>query len=497
MEFLNGKQVVGVVCNQWGDTGKGKIVDYLSDWADIIIRGTGGANAGHTIMVNGKKYIVHLIPSGILYDPQGKVNVIGRGVVFDPRVAIEELDMLKQEGINSDHLKISHEAPLILPHHILQDRYSDSTEKVGTTGRGIGICYADFVSRQGLFVNDMLNPELFKTKIIKYMTAKKHVFSAMNKDIAKKILSHEHLLNGYYYDETEIISTDKVVAMYTKTYRERIARYVANTTLFAIEQKKNGKHILLEGAQGLLLSIDYGTTKYQTSSDCSIEGLAKGAGLKDKDVDYVFGVTKAFYMTRVGNGPFPTEFGGQMSETYCSEGHTKTEETEKFGTRIPELLESPDEFLFGIGIRLISDEYGATTGRTRRSGWLDLVPLKYAMRINGKHMTLTKVDILKGIPTIKLCTGYTYDGPTMKYAGETLKKGMQITAFPRFSEVLYHCKPIYKEFPGWTEDITQIKDYTQLPQTLKDIVQFIEEYTGGRIDVISVGPDRKQTIFRT
>jgi adenylosuccinate synthase len=497
MSILENKQVIAVVCNQWGDTGKGKFVDYFADWADVIARGTGGANAGHTITVNGKVFIFHLIPSGILYDRQGKCNIIGRGVVFDPRVLIEELDVLKKEGINVKNLKISHEAPLILPYHLLIDRYTDAVQKLGTTGRGIGICYGDYVMRQGLFVNDIFNRELFKEKLAKYAISKQHILSAMDKETAKKILSHDHLLNGQLWDEQALINQQKVVDLYTKTYAKRLSPFVTNTSRLLKDMHAKGKHILLEGAQGTLLSIDYGTTRYQTSSDSTIEGLAKGVGLKEEQVDYIFGITKSFYMTRVGNGPFPTEFGGKKSEFYCSEGHTKKEEQEKHGNNIPSLLASKDELLKGIGVRLIANEYGATTGRTRRCGWLDLVALKYAMEINGKHLTLTKVDVLTGIPKIRLCIGYAYKGKKMTYEGKTLRPRQKLGTFPRFSEILYECQPIYKEFEGWKEDITQIKTYEKLPAQVKTIIEYMEKFTGGSVDVISVGPDRNETIFRT
>lgn len=496
MSILDNKQVIAVVCNQWGDTGKGKFVDYFADWADVIARGTGGANAGHTITVNDKVFIFHLIPSGILYDTQGKINIIGRGVVLDPFVLIEELDILKKEGINVKNLRISHEAPLILPHHLLIDRYTDSVQKLGTTGRGIGICYGDYVMRQGLFVNDMQNPDAFKEKLSKYIASKQHILAAMDKEIAKKILSHEHLLNGTLWDEKELINPKKVIELYTKDYAKRVGPYVTNTSRLLKNMHAQGKHILLEGAQGTLLSIDYGTTRYQTSSDATIEGLTKGVGLKEQQVDYIFGITKSFYMTRVGNGPFPTEFGGKKSETYCIEGHTKQEEKEKYENKIPALLASKDEFLKGIGIRLIANEYGATTGRTRRCGWLDLVALKYSMEINGKHLTLTKVDVLTGIPKIRLCIGYTYKGKKMNYEGKTLRPGQKLDTFPRFSDILYSCTPTYKEFDGWKEDISGIKTYEKLPHQIKTIVEYMEKFTGGTVDVISVGPDRKETIFR-
>ncbi|MBI5066415.1 adenylosuccinate synthetase [Candidatus Woesearchaeota archaeon] len=494
--MLADKQVVAVVCNQWGDTGKGKLVDLLSEWADYIVRGTGGANAGHTIVVNDKKFAFHLIPSGILYDNLGKINVIGRGVAFDPKILIEEIYILEKNGLQVHNLLISHEAPLVLPYHLLFDRYSDRSEKVGTTGRGIGPLYSDYVSRNSLFVNDLLNPEIFKEKLTKYVESKRIILNSMNKEVAEKILSHKHLLNGFFFNKDTIIDFDKVVDLYTKEYSEKLRPFIENTSKVVKQARKNGSKILLEGAQGTLLSIDYGTTKYQTSSDCAIEGLAKGCGLKEKDVDYVFGITKAFFMTRVGNGPFPTELGGKKSEEYCDSSQTKNDEETNYANKLEEMLHSNDEFEKGIAIRMQGNEYGATTGRTRRVGWLDLVALKYAMQINGPNLTLTKVDVLTGLDKIKICTDYTYQGKEIDYAGRSLKTGSTIKEFPRFSEILYNCEPVYEEFPGWTEDITKIKNYGNLPENFKKIISFIEEYTGGSIDVISVGPEREQTIFR-
>jgi len=495
-KLLTGKKCVAVVCNQWGDTGKGKFVDLLSTWADVIIRGTGGANAGHTIVVNGQEFIFHLIPSGILHDVDGKINVLGRGVAFDPRVVIEELDVLADNNIEVKNLKISHQAPLMLPWHIMIDRIGDKKQKIGTTGRGIGPLYSDFTARHSLFVNDIFNRDVFKEKLIKFFEAKKIIFSTIDKDVAKEVLNHPHLCDGIFFDEKNILNVDAIVDKYTGEFADRLRPFVIDLRAYVDQALVDDKNILLEGAQGALLSIDYGTTKYQTSSDCTIAGLAKGSGLKEIQVDYVFGITKAFYMTRVGNGPFPTEFGGSQSEEYCAKGITKEEEKDKYGNQIDKLMESDDDFETGVAVRLLGGEYGATTGRTRRNGWLDLVALKYSAKINGQNLTLTKVDVLDTFKKIKLCTHYKYTGPDIFYAGKDLKTGDVIDFFPRFSEILYHCQPVYKEFAGWQEDITKIDNYKDLPQAIKDIIGFIEENTGVQVDVISVGPDREQTIFK-
>ncbi|MBT4349703.1 adenylosuccinate synthase [bacterium] len=495
-KFMSDKQVVAVTCNQWGDTGKGKLVDLLSNWADVIIRGTGGANAGHTIVVDGQQNIFHLIPSGILHDQNNKINVLGRGVAFDPRVLIEELDVLVQAGLSINNLKISHQAPLILPYHLLVDRISDKQQKIGTTGRGIGPLYTDFTARHSLFVNDIFNKEVFREKLTAFLQLKQSILNKLDKEQAKEVLNHPHLENGIYFDRENILNIEAIVEKYTGQYADRLRDYIVDLEEFTTKAKQDDKHILLEGAQGLLLSIDYGTTKFQTSSDCAIAGLAKGCGLRESEVDYVFGITKAFYMTRVGNGPFPTELGGQKSELYCASGNTKDEELSQYSGQVDKLLVSTDEFEQGVGMRLLGNEYGATTGRTRRAGWLDLVALKYAMQFNGSHLTLTKVDVLSKLAKIKLAVKYKYTGEDIFYAGKKITKGDELDFFPRFSEILYHCQPIYREFDGWQEDISKIEDYNNLPIQVKEIVDFIEDYTNGKIDVVSVGPDRGQTIFK-
>ncbi|MDQ5938325.1 MAG: Adenylosuccinate synthetase [Patescibacteria group bacterium] len=495
-KFLSDKQCVAVVCNQWGDTGKGKLVDLLSTWADIIIRGTGGANAGHTIVVKDQKHIFHLLPSGILHDIDGKINIIGRGVAFDPQAVIDELDILQGAGLSVKHLKISHQAPLMLPFHILIDRMGDKVQKIGTTGRGIGPLYTDYTARHSLFLNDIFNPEIFREKLTKYLEGKKNILAALDKEAAKEVLAHPHLGGGIYFHPEDILDIEAIVKKYTGDFATRLKPYIIDLENFVQTALQAKKNILLEGAQGTLLSIDFGTTKFQTSSDCTIDGLARGAGLREGDVEHVFGIAKAFYMTRVGNGPFPTEFGGKPSEEYCAKGITKDQEKTEHTSRVVEYLAGDDQLNLGIAVRLLGDEYGATTGRTRRNGWLDLVALKYAMQYNGPSLTLTKVDVLDTFVKIKLAVAYKYAGPDIFYAGQELKAGQQIDFFPRFSEILYNCEPVYQEFDGWQTAISGIEDYEALPQAIKTIVDFVEQYTGGKIEVISVGPDREQTIFK-
>jgi adenylosuccinate synthase len=495
-KFLETKNCVAVVCNQWGDTGKGKFVDLLSTWADIIIRGTGGANAGHTIVVNEQKHIFHLLPSGILHDSQGKVNIIGRGVAFDPQAVIDELDILQKANLQVKNLKISHQAPLILPYHILIDRISDKSQQIGTTGRGIGPLYTDYTARHSLFLNDIFNKDLFREKLTKYLATKQSILAGLDKKLAKEVLAHPHLGSGAYFHPATILDIEAIVEKYTGEFATKLKAYIIDLESFVQEALKSNKKILLEGAQGTLLSIDFGTTKFQTSSDCTIDGLARGAALREDQVDHVFGIAKAFYMTRVGNGPFPTEFGGKLSEDYCSQGITKDQEKAEHLNKVEEYISGDDQFKLGIAVRLIGDEYGATTGRTRRNGWLDLVALKYAMQYNGPSLVLTKVDVLDKFAKIKLAVAYQYNGPDIFYAGSEIKTGQQLDFFPRFSEILYHCEPVYQEFVGWQTSISNIEDYEALPEAIKKIVDFIEQYTGGKIEIISVGPDREQTIFK-
>lgn len=494
-ELLKDKKIVAVVCNQWGDTGKGKLVDLLSSWADIIIRGTGGANAGHTISVASAEHIFHLIPSGILHDQDGKINILGRGVAFDPRVVIEELDVLASAGLIIQNLKISHQAPLILPYHLLVDRLAEQSKKIGTTGRGIGPLYVDFVNRQSLFVNDLFNPEIFREKLNQFLLNKKSILDQLDLEQVKNIMLHPHLGGGRFFDSQNIFNLDAIVEVYTKQYADRLRKFVINLEEYLNRAKKENQHILLEGAQGALLSIDYGTTKFQTSSDCTLAGLAKGCGLLSSEIDYTFGIAKAFYMTRVGNGPFPSELGAKQSEDYCAAGHSKEEEKEKYAAKLTELLASND-LDQGIAFRLLGREYGATTGRPRRTGWLDLVALKYAMQFNGHNLSLTKIDVLTGIEKIKLCIKYKYTGPEIFYAGEVLKTNQEIDYFIPDSDILYDCQPIYQEFSGWTEDLTKLENYQDLPGAVQDLVQFIENYTCAKINVLSVGPDREQTIIK-
>ena len=493
-KFLENKKTVAIVCNQWGDTGKGKFVDYFAKWADIIARGTGGANAGHTIILNEKKYVFHLVPSGILYDKEGKINVVGQGVAFDPRAFIEELNILDKEEMTYNNLKISLNAKLVLPGHILFDRLKEvnaGTGKIGTTGRGIGPIYVDHYDRKGLTVNDMLNKTLFEKKLKRNLDDKCKLLQNYDPVIIKEIMMHPHLEFGAFYNEQTILDYNKIVQFYTETYANRLRKYICDAEEF-VRENVHKKKILLEGAQGLLLSVHHGSYPYVTSSDTTITGLTKGVGLSEKDVDLNLGIVKAFYMTRVGQGPFPTKMGGELSDKHCS-GNTKYTEKVLYPNAN---LDSDDELQVGIAIRYIGQEYGATTGRPRRTGWLDLPLLRKSKITNGPDVILTKVDILNDAKKIKLCDSYEYTGDDYYYGDKLIKKGDILKTAIVDSNILAKCKPIYKEFPGWLSSISNIKEYSELPENLKNIIDYIEKECNVNIRIVSVGAERDETIIK-
>ncbi len=483
--------ILAVVCNQWGDTGKGKFIDYFASWADVVARGTGGANAGHTVKTGNIEFISHLIPSGILHDKNGKINVIGSGTVLDPRILCEELAQLRENGLRYDHLMIALNAKLVLPQHLLLDRIKESDSgrvKIGTTGRGIGPCYTDHYARTGLIMNDLLNKDVFVKKLERNLREKVRILKTYDPELVEKIMSHEHLENGIYYDPADIIDVDAIVEKYCNVYGKELEGMIRDTDEF-MQRSAGKKRILLEGAQGLLLSIDYGSFPYVTSSDPSVRGLAKGVGLSEKQVDLTLGIVKAFYMTRVGGGPFPTEMGGAKSEEWCNGDGNRN-----FENSLPVTVNDRDEFHQGIAIRIAGNEYGATTGRPRRTGWLDLPLLRYAIGINGPDVILTKLDVLSGCERIKLCRAYRYEGPDYRLGEKTIKTGDVFeTAIPQ-TEVLQFCRPIYTEFGGWQQDIRGAKTLEGLPDRLKEILDYVKKETGIVPRILSVGPDREETI---
>lgn len=418
-----------IVGSQWGDEGKGKIVDLFSKDADIVARYQGGANAGHTIVIEGKQYILHLIPSGIL-NPHTKC-IIGNGLVIDPVELMNEIKMLEDNGISvNDRLFISHKAHLIMPYHKLLDKAVEEakTKKaIGTTGRGIGPAYIDKARRAGIRIVDLLDRKTFEEKLRKNIETENNVL--------KKI---------YGYDELDV---DRIVDTYLN-FDKDVDPYITDTTLLINQAIKKGENILIEGAQGALLDIDHGTYPFVTSSNPTSGGACTGLGIPPTSIDKIIGITKA-YCTRVGNGPFPTE-----------------------------LFDST-----GDELRKIGAEFGATTGRPRRCGWLDLVALKYSVMINGiDEIALTKIDVLDDFDEIKVCTEYKQNGKILKNFPVDIKAFENITC-------------VYKSLKGWKKQIKGIDNFSKLPTELKDYIKLIEDQTEARITTISTSPDRTDTLI--
>jgi len=493
--LLKGKWTVVVICYQWGDTGKGKIVDLLASlWAQIVARGTGTANAGHTVVINGKKYILHLIPSGILHDYRGVVNIIGKGVAIFPSSLMEEIDLLESEELSYDNLMISLHAKLTLPHHLLLDRIKESSlkdDKIGTTGRGAGPVFTDEVARVGLIMNDLLNKDILAAKIRRSLPDALKLLSFYDPQLIKQIMQHEHLESGIYYGgKKKIIDVDTIVEKYFK-YGKVLSDMIRDTDKYLLSQVGK-KRILGEGAQGDLLSVFRGSYPYVTSSDCSAAGWARGVGLPESAIDEVLGIVKAFLMTRVGTGPFPTEIGGRESDNWCNGGGNEEKEN---------LLHShasvndTDEFLQGIGIRRAGKEFGATTGRSRRVGWLDLPLLRYVTSYSSSSVIFTKLDVLSECEKIKICEEYIWDGPEQRWGGIILRKGDRIKeAIPR-AEFLRHCVPVYIEYDGWLSKISHIKSYDDMPSKFKKIFRSVVKLAKVAPKILSVGADRGQSIF--
>ena len=476
-KLLKGVQVIAVVCNQFGDTGKGKFSDYFAaHWAHVCARGTGGNNAGHTVVINGEERIFHLIPSGITNDANGQINILGNGMVIDLGVLCGELDDLSSSGLSYENLMISQDAQVIMPYHIKRDRSTNQSQKnggIGTTGRGIGPCYGDKTERRGIRVRDLFDEEVLEKRIQK----------------AAK-----------FYPEQEIDVREVMSSL--KPFAERIEPHVKDTISLMHKFVRDKKRISVEGAQGLGLSIEYGVPPFVTSSDCSINGTAAGVGLSAKAVDRCFGIVKFPLMTRVGGGPHPTELGGRRSEEYCGEDdedgkptHRKSVELKQYGIphtidekgrvrydtqhkNIIHMMNSSDPFIQGIGIRLAASEYGATTGRPRRTGWTDAVFAKFAVGINGPLMILTKADSIAGLEEFKICYGY---GTTNE--------------FSRDEKMLRGAVPEYKTYEGYL-DIGSTTDFQRLPRSLQYSVSDFQEFTGGKVVAVSIGADREQTIIR-
>jgi adenylosuccinate synthase len=419
---------VVIVGTQWGDEGKGKIVDLLAEHAHMVVRFQGGNNAGHTMVVGGEQFIFHLIPSGILQD---KICAIGNGVVVDPAVLLEEVDNLSRRGINIgvDNLKISDRAHLIMPYHRSIDHAREQfkgDKKIGTTGRGIGPAYEDKATRRGIRFVDLLDPDGFAEKVNTILDEKNF-----------------YLKN---YLSAEVLDAREVIDQYQK-YAQRLAPHVANISVVISQAIKNGRHVMFEGAQGTHLDIDHGTYPFVTSSNTLAGNACCGSGVGPKQIDEVIGIVKA-YTTRVGQGPFPSEL------------------FDPIGDRIQEK----------------GAEFGATTGRRRRCGWLDTVILNNAVRLNGlTGLAITKLDVLDGLESVKICTGYEY-------------RGEQIKDFPASLDVLADCKPVYETLPGWAEDTSPLRKLEDFPANARGYLDRIRELAETDIHIVSVGPDRDHTI---
>ncbi|MEI7905347.1 MAG: adenylosuccinate synthase [Candidatus Firestonebacteria bacterium] len=415
---------------QWGDEGKGKIIDFMSDNADVVVRYQGGNNAGHTVVLADKKFVLHLIPSGILR--AGKKCIIGNGTVIDPVYLLEEMKYVEGLGIKlNGNLFVSEAAHVIMPYHKILDRLNEAKSgkkgKIGTTSRGIGPCYVDKAGRLGIRMVDLLNKEILAEKLKANLELK------------------NYLVKNYYKEKT--FSFEKIMSEYLAC-GEKLRHFIKNTYVMLEQAAKNGKKVLFEGAQGTMLDVDFGTYPYVTSSNSTAGGACTGAGFSPSRVNKVIGVTKA-YTTRVGEGPFPTELPVELNDELRGRGN----------------------------------EFGATTGRPRRCGWLDMVVLKHANAVNGFHsFAVTKLDVLSGLKEIQICVAYKY-------------KGKKMTEFPADLKALRESTPVYKAFKGWTEDICGVKKYSELPDNTKRYLEALTGLSGVNISMFSVGPDRNQTII--
>jgi len=417
---------VVVVGTQWGDEGKGKITDFLSENAEVIARYQGGNNAGHTIKFNGETYKLHLIPSGIFY--KDKISVIGNGMVVDPKALLQELNYLHERGIKTDNLKISDRAHVILPYHLKLDEVEEErkgSNKIGTTKKGIGPAYMDKAARIGIRIADLLDKEIFEEKLSRNLQEKNRLFER-------------------FYD-TEGFNLEDIFEEYYQ-YGQEIQKYVCDTSVVLNEALDNGKRVLFEGAQGVMLDIDQGTYPFVTSSNPVAGGVTIGAGVGPTKIKHVVGVSKA-YTTRVGDGPFPTELNNEI----------------------------------GDRIREVGREYGTTTGRPRRVGWFDSVVVRHARRVSGiTDLSLNSLDVLTGIETLKICVAYRYQGQI-------------IENYPASLKILSECEPVYEELPGWKEDITNCKSIDELPVNARMYLERVSQLTGIPLSIFSVGPDRTQT----
>lgn len=419
---------VVITGTQWGDEGKGKIVDYLAQQAETVVRYQGGSNAGHTVAVNGEEYKLRLLPSGILY--KGTHNIIANGVVVDPEVMLQEMDGMTERGIDVSGIRLSDRAHVVMPYHRIMDGVGDAargSNKIGTTKRGIGPCYMDRDDRIGIRVCDLMDKEEFARKLKLNLEKKNKELELL---YGEKALNFDEVYNEY------------------QGYAERLRPYVCDAIVLLNEEIDSGRKVLFEGAQATMLDIDYGTYPYVTASHPVSGGVAVGAGIAPKKIDKVVGVVKA-YCTRVGEGPFPTE---QLNEV-------------------------------GDHLREAGHEFGTVTGRPRRTGWLDAVVVRYAGMLSGlDYMAITRLDILDGFEEVRMCVGY-------KYKGEVL------TSVPADLKVVAAVEPVYETFKGWQCDISGIREYADLPEAARQYLARMAEVTGVKVGIVSVGPDRDQTII--
>ena len=416
-----------LVGTQWGDEGKGKATDHLADQMDFVVRYQGGNNAGHTVIAGGQTLKLHLIPSGILYPHI--TSVIADGVVIDPRVLLEEMDELARLGIDTSRLLVSANAHLIMPYHLELDRVTErylGRQQLGTTRRGIGPAYADKAARIGLRVQDLTDEKIFRQKLEAALKEKNAVLSKVYNRLP---LQAEEIARDYF------------------GYAERLAPHIADTSAVLYGALREGRRVLLEGAQGTLLDLDHGTYPFVTSSNPVAGGALVGSGLGPREVDRVIGVTKA-YVTRVGAGPFPTEDTGEAGTTMQERGH----------------------------------EFGTTTGRRRRCGWFDAVLLRYAARVNGlTELFVTKLDVLSGLETVRVCVAYRYEGERYE-------------DFPPHQTIFHKAEPIFEDLEGWTDELTEVRAAADLPAAARAYLDRISELGGVPVRTVSVGPSREQTV---
>lgn len=434
---LNQGRNVVVIGTQWGDEGKGKVVDWLTDHAQGVVRFQGGHNAGHTLIIGGKKTILRLIPSGIMHE--GVTCYIGNGVVLSPEALFKEIEELEGAGLNvCGRLRISEACTLILPYHVAIDQAREARRgagKIGTTGRGIGPAYEDKVGRRALRVQDLFDPETFAARLRE------------NLDYHNFVLTQ--YLGAKAVDFQETLDT-------MLSYADRLRPMIADVSQMLYAANREGQKLLFEGAQGTLLDIDHGTYPFVTSSNCVAGAASAGAGVGPQQLHYVLGITKA-YCTRVGAGPFP-------SELYDADNPARQE-------------------AIGLQLATVGKEFGSVTGRPRRTGWMDAAALKRSIQINGvTGLCMTKLDVLDNLDTVRLCVGYKIDGKT-------------VDILPRGAVDVARCEPIYEDFPGWTQSTFGVKSWDQLPVQAQNYLKRIEEVSGIPIDMVSTGPDREETIL--